>query len=184
MARFGWACHCVGGVADAASAGGSYVGGSEALAQSISCVRYGGSIAVIGRLSGSAPVQLDPAELFLANKRLIGLMAGSRATACELVRFVELQQLRPVIDRVFGFDHGVDAFDYLGSGGHFGKVVIELAADQGGRGPRRQARGAVWVEADPVQTPAAPQRHPTSSSAAWRRKGSLPARRTAPGSMA
>lgn len=102
------------------------VGGSDTLAQSIVALRHGGSVAVIGRLSGNQPARFDPAELFIGNKRLTGLMVGSRAMACELVRFVEQQQLRPVIDRVFAFGQAPAAFDYLAGGSHFGKVVIEL----------------------------------------------------------
>jgi NADPH:quinone reductase-like Zn-dependent oxidoreductase len=48
--------------------------------------------------------------------------------ACGLVRLVQQQQLRPVIDRVFGFDQAAAAVEYLASGSHLSKVVIELAA--------------------------------------------------------
>ena len=34
--------------------------------------------------------------------------------------------LGPIIDRVFSFDESRDAFDYLFSGKHTGKVVIKL----------------------------------------------------------
>ncbi|HIA2402664.1 TPA: zinc-binding dehydrogenase, partial [Burkholderia contaminans] len=34
---------------------------------------------------------------------------------------------RPVVDRVFGFDEAPQAFAYLQSGQHFGKVVIGVA---------------------------------------------------------
>jgi NADPH:quinone reductase-like Zn-dependent oxidoreductase len=36
------------------------------------------------------------------------------------------KQIRPVVDRVFGFDEAAEAFDYLETGSHFGKVVIRL----------------------------------------------------------
>ena len=32
--------------------------------------------------------------------------------------------LRPVIDRVFPFDEAPDAFEYLASGAHVGKIVL------------------------------------------------------------
>ena len=107
------------------------IGGPDTLAQSIAALRYGGSVAVIGRLTGSAPAQLDPAELFLENKRLVGLMVGSHSMTRALSAFVDQHAIRPVIDGVFGFDQVRDAFAHLASGSHFGKVVIDL--DQGHR---------------------------------------------------
>ncbi|MFX8020257.1 zinc-binding dehydrogenase [Acinetobacter baumannii] len=37
-----------------------------------------------------------------------------------------MQQIRPVVDRVFGFDEVPAAYDYLQSGRHFGKVVVRV----------------------------------------------------------
>lgn len=102
------------------------VGGPETLAQSITALRTGGTIAVIGRVTGSAPARLDPAELFQHSKRLVGLMVGSRAMADDLARFVEASALRPVIDRVFPFVAAREAYRYLATAQHFGKVVIDL----------------------------------------------------------
>jgi len=102
------------------------IGGPDTVAQSIAAVRAGGSIAIIGRLTGTAPAQFDPAMLFVGAKRLIGLSVGSRAMTDELARFVELKQIHPVIDRVFGFEQARDAYHYLASEQHFGKVVVSI----------------------------------------------------------
>jgi NADPH:quinone reductase-like Zn-dependent oxidoreductase len=100
------------------------IGGPDTLAQSIEAVRTGGTVAVIGRLTGHAPAQFDPAALFAGGKRLAGLMVGSRAMTDDLARFVEARALRPVIDRTFPFAQARQAYAYLGEGRHFGKVVI------------------------------------------------------------
>ncbi len=39
---------------------------------------------------------------------------------------ISLHQLHPVIDRVFPFEEAKEAFSYMESGAHFGKVVIRL----------------------------------------------------------
>ena len=39
-------------------------------------------------------------------------------------RAVEAHALKPVVDRVFPFEEAPEAFRYLQSGAHFGKVVI------------------------------------------------------------
>lgn len=105
------------------------VGGPVTLAQSVTALRPGGSVAVVGRLGGGEPAALDPAALFLGGKRLLGLMVGSRAMALRFSRFVETAGLRPVIDRVFPFDRAGDAYRYLAASRHLGKVVI--AAGEG-----------------------------------------------------
>ncbi|KFL37257.1 zinc-dependent alcohol dehydrogenase family protein [Arenimonas donghaensis] len=102
------------------------VGGPDTLAQSIDAVKPGGSVAVIGRLAGAEPARIDPAELFLGGKRLIGLMVGSRAMARDLVRFVEQANIHPVIDRVFSYADAAAAYAYLAGSQHLGKVVIRL----------------------------------------------------------
>ncbi len=105
------------------------IGGPDTITQSIRALRSGGTVAVIGRLTGSEPARLDPAELFIGGKRLVGLSIGSRAMALELARFVEQSGLRPVVDRVFGYRDAGAAFHYLAAGRHIGKVVIDVSGE-------------------------------------------------------
>lgn len=102
------------------------IGGPDTVAQSIDAVRTGGTVAIIGRLTGAAPAQFDPAALFGGAKRLAGLMVGSRAMTEDLARFVERTQLRPVIDRAFDFQDAQSAYRHLEQARHIGKVVIAL----------------------------------------------------------
>ncbi|WP_171005214.1 zinc-binding dehydrogenase [Sphingopyxis sp. 2PD] len=44
-----------------------------------------------------------------------------------LVAFVEANGIRPLIDSSFGLDRLGDAFRYQLSGGHIGKIVIDLS---------------------------------------------------------
>jgi NADPH:quinone reductase-like Zn-dependent oxidoreductase len=37
-----------------------------------------------------------------------------------------VKQIEPVIDRVFGWEETIDAYRYMESGRHFGKVVIRI----------------------------------------------------------
>jgi NADPH:quinone reductase-like Zn-dependent oxidoreductase len=43
-----------------------------------------------------------------------------------MMRFAEVTQLKPVVDRVFTFDQAREAYRYMESGTHFGKVVIAV----------------------------------------------------------
>ena len=102
------------------------IGGPDTLPRSIAAVRSGGTIAVIGRLTGTAGVTIDPAALFGGSKRLAGVLVGSRAMTEDVVRFLELTGIRPVIDKLFDFADAREAYAYLGDAQHFGKVVIRL----------------------------------------------------------
>ncbi len=43
-----------------------------------------------------------------------------------MVRAIEANGIRPVIESIFPFERIADAFCHLESGSHFGKVVLEL----------------------------------------------------------
>jgi NADPH:quinone reductase-like Zn-dependent oxidoreductase len=104
------------------------IGGPDTLAQSIAALRLGGTVAVIGRLTGAAPAQFDPAALFAGMKKLAGVMVGSAAMSRELLAFMARHRLQPAIDREFGFGQAAQAYAHLASAAHFGKVVIRLAS--------------------------------------------------------
>lgn len=56
-----------------------------------------------------------------------GIFAGNRQLLEDLLTFVERHGLRPHIDKVFAFEDTVKAIEYVGSGQHFGKVVIRVS---------------------------------------------------------
>jgi NADPH:quinone reductase-like Zn-dependent oxidoreductase len=102
------------------------VGGAATLTQSLHAVRVGGHIDVIGILSGvSAEI---PSVLILHKSvHLHGIYVGSREMFEEMNRAIALNRMRPVVDRVFGFEETAAALAYLESGAHFGKIVIRHA---------------------------------------------------------
>ena len=40
---------------------------------------------------------------------------------------IAANKIKPVIDRVFGFDEVHVAYQYMAAGAHFGKIVIRVA---------------------------------------------------------
>ena len=100
------------------------VGGAGTLPLSIKAVRRGGHVALIGVLSGAG--EFDPRPILLKSIRLQGVYVGSREMFEEMNRAISLAGVRPVVDRVFGFDEPVAAMKYMESGAHFGKVCISL----------------------------------------------------------
>lgn len=107
-------------------------GGAETLYKSLDCIAFGGLISCIGYVSGREDKagEARPNLNLLALRRTVtlkGILNGPRDRFEEMCRFYERHQIRPVVDRVFGFKEANEAFKYLASGSHFGKVVIKVA---------------------------------------------------------
>ena len=102
------------------------VGGPDTVMEALRSVRFGGRIALIGFLSGSA-LPLNAIEFIRGLATLHAVRVGSRAMFRDLLRALEQHQLRPQIDRVFRFSEVPDAFQHLLTGAHFGKIVIHTA---------------------------------------------------------
>lgn len=102
-------------------------GGYATLSQSITASAVNGRIVIIGALAGASSDGL-PNYGAIIGKNLVlkGIAEGSRAMLARLVRAVEANGIEPVIDRVFPFEEAREAYGYLHSGAHVGKVMIEV----------------------------------------------------------
>jgi NADPH:quinone reductase-like Zn-dependent oxidoreductase len=103
------------------------VGGQGTVNRSIASAAMGGTVAIIGGVSGFGG-EVNPATLMASAKRLVGIFVGSRAMLEKVVRFADITGLQPVVDRVFTFDQAREAYQYMASGSHFGKVVIAVTS--------------------------------------------------------
>lgn len=103
------------------------VGGAATFAHSLRAVRPGGTISIIGNLGGGA-TEINLLSVLMQNIRLQGVIVGHRESFEALVRAVAQNQVRPVVDQVFGFHEVPRALEHMGSGNHFGKVCIDIAA--------------------------------------------------------
>lgn len=101
------------------------VGGAGTLAQSLNALRDGGRVALAGQLSGEMASR-EVAEQNTRGIRVDQVFVGSARHLDALARSVERSPFAPAVDRVFSFDAVHDAYRYLESGAHFGKVVIRL----------------------------------------------------------
>ncbi|OBZ07701.1 NAD(P)-dependent alcohol dehydrogenase [Bacillus sp. FJAT-26390] len=100
------------------------VGGAATLNQSLSALRLGGQISLVGILSGASVEGFNIIDAIQKKARLQAINVGSRAMFESMNRAIEQNKLRPVIDRIFPFEQSVDAFLHLAKGTHFGKVCI------------------------------------------------------------
>jgi NADPH:quinone reductase-like Zn-dependent oxidoreductase len=100
------------------------VGGPGTLERSLRSVRVGGTVAMIGVLSGTG--RIDPRPLISRSIRLQGIYVGSLDMFAAMNTAVAEAALAPVIDRVFPFEQARAAYAHLAGGSHFGKVVIAV----------------------------------------------------------
>jgi NADPH:quinone reductase-like Zn-dependent oxidoreductase len=104
------------------------VGGPGTFDQSLAALRYNGTLAQIGALTG-ARGEVSTFGIFQKSLRVRGIYVGSRRMFEALNRAIATTGLQPVIDRAFAFEDARTAYDYMASGAHFGKIVIRVAAD-------------------------------------------------------
>ena len=100
-------------------------GGMGTLARSFECVGYGGKVALIGVLAGREG-NANPHDLMFKSASLHGIGVGSRASLEQLIQAIEVNKIKPVIEKVFPFDHALEAFRLQASGNFLGKIAIAV----------------------------------------------------------
>jgi NADPH:quinone reductase-like Zn-dependent oxidoreductase len=103
------------------------VGGTQTLEQSLKAIKMGGRISMIGMLSG-ALTSLNVIPILMKQVTIQGILVGSREQFETMNRALELNRISIPVDRVFEFEEAIQAFHYLESASHFGKVCIQISA--------------------------------------------------------
>lgn len=102
--------------------------GAATFAKSIAAAAYNATIFVIGFVGG-AELTVPVLPIMQKMLNIIGNNTGSTADLRAAVRAVETAGIAPEIDRVFALDKTQEAYRYLQSAGHVGKVVIDLGVN-------------------------------------------------------
>jgi NADPH:quinone reductase-like Zn-dependent oxidoreductase len=101
------------------------VGGTETFSKSLRALALGGTISVVGGVSGFTS-QVVLGDILGKSAVIRGIYTGNREMFEAMNRAITLHRLQPVMDRVFPFFEAAAAYQYLESGAHFGKVVIRV----------------------------------------------------------
>jgi NADPH:quinone reductase-like Zn-dependent oxidoreductase len=101
------------------------VGGPGTFDQSVAALRFGGTLSILGVLTGTRG-EVNTYDIFHKMLRVIGIYVGSVAMFESLLRALHVNAIQPVIDRSFEFGAAREAYEFLASGQHFGKVVIKV----------------------------------------------------------
>ena len=100
------------------------VGGAGTLSRSMQSLAMAGKIGLIGVLTREGDT--NPHILMRKCGSLHGIFVGSRSMFEQMNRAIEVNDIHPVIDKSFNFDDALQAYSYLKSQSHVGKVVINF----------------------------------------------------------
>ena len=88
-------------------------------------VRVGGHVSVIGILTGLGG-QLNIVAALIKQLRLQGVLVGNRSQQQDMIKAIDANGMKPVIDKTFPLDDIVAAFKYQETNRHFGKICLEM----------------------------------------------------------
>jgi len=100
-------------------------GGVGTLPRSYVAVGSGGTVSVIGVMTRPEG-DLSPYPLMTKGAMVRGIFVGTREHFDGLMKAAAVNRLHPIVDKTFDFDAAPEAYKYLKSAQHFGKVVIKI----------------------------------------------------------
>jgi len=100
-------------------------GGASTIDESIKAAAIGGSISLVGLLTGAGG-RLDMLPILAKTLRIEGVMVGSVEMFERMIGMIEHLGIRPTIDSAFEMQDVAAALEYLQCGRHLGKVVIKV----------------------------------------------------------
>lgn len=101
------------------------IGGTGTLAQSVTAIRRGGHINVIGYVAG-IDVGLTVFDLIERNAHLHGISVGNRRDFEAMMACIAEHELHPVIGERYAFEDAGKAINALAEGTHLGKLVLDI----------------------------------------------------------
>lgn len=101
------------------------LGGAQTLPMSLRAIRPGGTLSMIGVLSG-LQISASLGPIVARQVRLQGITVGSRFELEKMLGAMAQHQVRPLVDRMFAFDELIPALDHMRTGDRVGKTIIRF----------------------------------------------------------
>ncbi|MCM3743583.1 zinc-binding dehydrogenase [Sporosarcina luteola] len=99
--------------------------GKATFNRSLDVLKPGGRIVVFGATTDDV-VELDLRKFFYGQYQLFGSTMGSREELRDMLKHVEEYGVKPVIDKIYRLENGLDAFRDLENSEQFGKLVLSI----------------------------------------------------------
>jgi len=100
--------------------------GGEVWRKSLASLARGGRLVTCGATAGGQPDD-DIAAIFSKHLKIYGSTLGSRGEFRQLVNFLTIAQIKPIIDSVFPLRDAAAAQHRVETAQQFGKVVLEIS---------------------------------------------------------
>lgn len=100
--------------------------GQATWSHSLKSLRPGGTVVLSGTTSGAQPDNAELRRVFFLQLRIQGSTMGTREELRELVDFMDVSGVRPVVDRTLPLAQARDGFAAVAAGDVFGKVVFTV----------------------------------------------------------
>lgn len=98
--------------------------GAATWSHSVKSLRPGGTLVICGATSGPAPQNTELNRVFFLQLRVQGTTMGTRNELNELVNFLDISGVRPIVDRTLPLSDAADGFAAMVDGNVFGKIVF------------------------------------------------------------
>lgn len=99
--------------------------GKATFNRSLDVLKPGGRIVVFGATTEDV-IELDLRKFFYGQYQLFGSTMGSREELREMLKHVEEYGVKPVIDKIYRLQDGLEAFRDLENSEQFGKLVLRI----------------------------------------------------------
>ncbi|KAF4565585.1 hypothetical protein EYR40_002348 [Pleurotus pulmonarius] len=104
------------------------VGGPATVARSLKSTRIGGAVHLIGFLAHDKEYDSNIIPLILGKAiKVEGTWVGPATMFEAMNRLIATHDVHPLVDKVFPFEEAIEAYKYLESQAHIGKVVIRVS---------------------------------------------------------
>ncbi len=100
-------------------------GGAETFNRSLNAVAFGGTVFVIGLLTGME-LQVNVLSILLKAIRVQGNNTGSVQHLAEAARAIDVNRIVPAVDKVLGWKDAAEGYGLLARAGHFGKIAFAI----------------------------------------------------------
>lgn len=101
------------------------VAGGDGLNRSVQATKVSGVIAQVGFLTGQVTA-LELMPVIFRQTTIRGIAVAPRSSFDRMNPFLDEHRIKPIIDKVYGFDEAAQAYEHL-SRGAFGKIVIKVS---------------------------------------------------------
>jgi NADPH:quinone reductase-like Zn-dependent oxidoreductase len=100
------------------------IGGNH-INQSLKCLKSEGLISMIGVMEGTGG-EIDTGMIMSKAARIEGVEVGSTEMLKRMLHAMDVHKIIPIINKVFSFEQTPEAFAYLKTGNHLGKIGIQF----------------------------------------------------------